>query len=97
MKGRKNEGAAKRLAPLTSLTEEQAIWLRRARDAPNGEYVPNGRGTEPARLVDSGLAKFREVRNVSDTPSLSGRPCEWTDYYLLPTREGLAMLRKLER
>jgi hypothetical protein len=97
MKGGRNLGAAKRLAPLTSLTGEQANWLRRARDAPNGEYVPTGGGAEPARLVDSGLAKFREVRQTSETLSLSGRPCEWSDFYLLPTRDGLAMLRKFDR
>lgn len=83
-----------------SLSADSASLLREASQSPGGVYVPiTGLRGNPDSLVESGLATYREVRQVSDTPRSvrDPRPCEWTDLYLVPTQEGLDMLAKHER
>lgn len=93
---RKRKPARPVAAPvLYSLSQNQAEWLIRARDTDGGAYVGMTSGPEPHVLVEAGAATYREVRQSSGTRGPHDpRPCEWTDYYLVPTELGLELLRK---
>lgn len=85
------------LAPalLTSLTGEQAAFLREATEKRGGVYVPINRGTVAlaSSLVEGGAATFREVSQTGGGRSASDpRPCVWTDIYLVPTQHGRRLL-----
>jgi hypothetical protein len=45
-------------------------------------------------LVAGGAAEYREEHRIGTTTrSVSDpRPCEWTDYYIVPTAHGRALL-----
>ena len=98
MRLKKAKGAANTApAVLYSLTGEQVEVLREAAEkAPKGVYVPvTGYVSRVAgALVEGGAAEYREVPQTSDTPSLSdpSKPCRWTDFYIVPTAEGLRLL-----
>lgn len=78
------------LSVKTSLTGAEARELRAARDTPGGAYSGLSAPTEHGDLASAGLAEYRE------------EPCEahghhWTDYYLVPTERGLALLAAFDR
>lgn len=80
---------------LYSLSQNQARWLKAARDAEGGAYVPLTAGPEPHQLVEAGAATYREVWQTGGTRGpRDPRPCEWVDTYIVPTEEGLELLRK---
>lgn len=95
---RKRKTAAPTAARLYSLTQEQARWLTDARDTDGGVYVGVTAGSAVFALVDGGAATYREVRQCSGTRGVHDpRPCEWTDFYLVPTELGLELLRASRR
>lgn len=82
---------------LWSLTGEQARALREAAETPGGAYVPlTSRGDPMRELVAGGAAEYREEYRVGEaTRSVHDpRPCEWTDYYIVPTAWGRELLAK---
>ncbi len=84
-------------AKLWTLTPEQEQGLREAFEAgPGGVYAGHGSWVQRvgARLVEGGCAEYRTVHRVSTTPRSvhDQRPCEWDDYYIVPTRYGLSLI-----
>lgn len=91
---RKRRARQERPTVLTSLTEEQARWLRAGRDTPGGVYIPITADEVPYALAGTGAAEIREVPRSGGTRGpRDPRPCEWVDRYLIPTEIGLALLR----
>lgn len=91
----KTSGATKP-AQIYSLTGDQARWLREGRDTDGGVYVSVVRSGS-GELVDAGLAEYRAVRRSGGTRGpRDPRPCEWTDYYLVPTPTGLELLDRYD-
>lgn len=83
---------------LYSLSQRQTEWLRRARDTDGGVYVGSTAGDDVFALVSGGCATYREVRQRSGTRSVhDSSPCEWTDFYLVPTEHGLGLLSAGDR
>lgn len=58
-------------ALLTSLTGEQAAFLREAAEKRGGVYVPINRGTVASSLAEGGAATFREVSQTGGGRSAS--------------------------
>lgn len=96
MRVRRARGGADTPPPLLySLSQRQAQALREAAETPGGAYVPSTSRSEPMReLVAGGAAEYREEHRIGTTTrSVSDpRPCEWTDYYIVPTAHGRALL-----
>ncbi len=82
-----------------SLNDLQARWLKEAEEeGAKGRYVPITSGREPGELVEAGLATFREVCQVVNTRSVSGKPtCEYSEFWLVITDAGRAMLQRYNR
>jgi len=79
---------------VTSLSLRQAEWLRRASEKPGGCFAPVMSGPEPTELVEGGLAEYREVCVPTE---IDGKLCQYTDFFLVPTKAGLDMLRAYDQ
>lgn len=97
---RKKQGVERPPPRLYGLTERQERRLREARDTEGGAFSGLCAGAEDGELVDGGAAEYREQVTREHRAAWAGHweadEYDRTEYFLVPTAQGLQLLIECE-